>query len=97
MSRLAAKGLLRAGIAMFLLCVACRLAITTQSGLVGDDLALIACGGLIVVPALYLRFGPREDERRGLPRSERDRLTERDRERERDSRSNERASATRHR
>lgn len=61
MTRFAAKALMRIGVVMLLLCVACRFVIETPSGMMGDDLAIIASLALVVAAALYLRFGPREE------------------------------------
>lgn len=61
MTRLAAKVLTRAGLAMLILCIGCRFIIRTEAGMMGDNLAIIASLVLMVVAMLYLRFAP-EDE-----------------------------------
>lgn len=63
MTRLAAKGLLKAGIAMVILTILCRFIASTPSGLMGDNLALIASALLALVAALYLRFAPAEHQK----------------------------------
>ena len=64
MTRLAAKALSRIGIAMLILCIACRFAIRTEAGKVGDDLACMASAALILAAFLYLRFGRLDDRDR---------------------------------
>lgn len=61
MTRLAAKVLMRAALAMFILCIGCRFIIRTEAGMMGDNLAIIASLALMVVAMLYLRFAPQDE------------------------------------
>lgn len=61
MIRWMARVLLRGGVAMLILCLLVRPAIHTASGLMGDNLAIIACLLLMLTAALYIRFGPKDD------------------------------------
>lgn len=60
MTRLAAKLLSRAGLAMLILCVGCRFIISTESAMIVDDLAIIASVSLTVVAMMYLRLTPHD-------------------------------------
>lgn len=60
MTRLAARLLSRAGLAMLILCIGCRFIISTESGLIVDDLAIIASISLTLVAMIYLRLTPHD-------------------------------------
>lgn len=62
MIRWMARVLLRGGVAMLILCLLVRPAIRTPDGMMGDNLAIIACGLLIVISGLYIRFGRTDDD-----------------------------------
>ncbi|SDS91590.1 hypothetical protein [Microlunatus soli] len=65
-----ARLLLKGGIAMLILCLLIRPAIHTPNGLMGDNLAIIACLALIATTLLYIRFGPKDDDKpAGRPKS----------------------------
>jgi len=54
-----AKVLLRAGVAMLVLSIICRFGITTANGMMGDNLAIIACVLMIAIAAIYIRVNKR--------------------------------------
>lgn len=58
MRRRAAQLLIRMGIALFVMALVVRLADTTQASRAGDDLALVTSAAVVVVGALFARFGP---------------------------------------
>lgn len=60
MIRTAARVLLRMGIGLLVLAVLVRPAIRTEAGMMGDNLAIIACVALIITAALGIKFGPKE-------------------------------------
>lgn len=64
MTRLAAKALMRIGIAMIILCVLCRFIATTSASVMGDNLAILASIALTIVAGLYLRFGGHDERDR---------------------------------
>jgi len=63
MIRTAARVLLRMGIGLLVLAVLVRPAIRTEAGMMGDNLAIIACVALIITAALGIKFGPKEQSR----------------------------------
>lgn len=73
MVRMAARVLLRMGIGLLILSILVRPAIRTEEGIMGDNLAIIACLALILTAALGIKFAPDEggnktrdsDRRRG--------------------------------
>ncbi|HEY9290644.1 MAG TPA: hypothetical protein VIP98_05120 [Microlunatus sp.] len=56
----AAKLLVRMGAALLFLSLIIRPAIHTANGLMGDNLAIIACVILVGIALLYLKFGPKD-------------------------------------
>lgn len=58
MMRTAARVLLQMGLGLLIICVVIRPAIRTEQGMMGDNLAIIACVLLIIVAVLGLRFAP---------------------------------------
>lgn len=68
MTRLAAKLLTRAALAMLILCIGCRFIIRTEAGMMGDNLAIIASLALMVVAMLYLRLAPQDEADRARAR-----------------------------
>lgn len=58
MTRVAARVLLQIGIGLLILSLLVRPAIETPHGMMGDNLAIIACLALIATAALGLKFAP---------------------------------------
>lgn len=58
MFRTAARVLLRMGIGLLIISVVIRPAIRTEQGMMGDNLAIIACLVLIITAVLGLKFAP---------------------------------------
>jgi hypothetical protein len=60
MMKMAARVLLRMGIGLLIISVVIRPAIRTETGMMGDNFAIIACLVLILTAALGIRFAPDE-------------------------------------
>lgn len=58
MMKTAARVLLRMGLGLLIICVVIRPAIRTEQGMMGDNLAIIACLLLIITAVLGLKFAP---------------------------------------
>ena len=57
MRRRVAQLLIRMGTALFVMAVVVRFDDTTRASRVGDDLALVASAAVVVVGAVFARFG----------------------------------------
>lgn len=60
MVKMAARVLLRIGIGLLIMSVVIRPAIQTPNGMMGDNLAIVACLLLIITAALGIKFAPDE-------------------------------------
>lgn len=60
MVKMAARVLLRMGIGLLIISVVIRPAIRTPEGMMGDNLAIIACLVLIIAALLGIKFAPDE-------------------------------------